>query len=445
VHPSKFRQPTHRFDILSIFDQQIVSPQTSKQRFLQYIQPLNQDYRRSFYRLIPDSTMSLPRSERTIPASFPLFGALPRELRVQIWTDALPGSRIIYVERHLFNKEKDEKGNDERKEETQEPTYFTSPSPNKSVTTLLDTCKESRAVVMKHYSRIFPYSSTWFSFAEDFLYLDWGWRYFSTPYSPAHFTPSYPQDPISRWYGHPVCDKKMASQVRNLVLCTRHRQFPARTSYERWLVTEVLSVFTGTKVLVMGNQFHGRFESREELVWLGDEVSVELVEGRTQHPTRNIYTQWPFNCSILWRDRGEYAKCLPLVDSYHMKEWQQSINRHEMPKIFKKSITTAALKRSLLEICGADNIGWATMNLDWDFVTGIRWYEGGLSLSQQIAFLRLVLARIETNYSMDCQGCVRGQLYGDILPMIKRIEEMEAEQEGLELIIAEAEQMNWAD
>jgi hypothetical protein len=66
---------------------------------------------------------------RGLATSFPLFGALPKELRSRIWIDALPGPRIIYVQRHPFNKEEDEKGEADRQRYIQEPTYFRSPAP----------------------------------------------------------------------------------------------------------------------------------------------------------------------------------------------------------------------------------------------------------------------------------------------------------------------------
>lgn len=53
----------------------------------------------------------MPDLDTSIPAiSFALFDHLPKELRLDIWMHALPGPRIIYVERHLVNAEEDKKG-----------------------------------------------------------------------------------------------------------------------------------------------------------------------------------------------------------------------------------------------------------------------------------------------------------------------------------------------
>lgn len=102
----------------------------------------------------------------------------------------------------------------------------------------------------------------------------------------------------------------------------------------------------------------------------------------------------------------------------------------DIPKIVRKSITTAALKRKLVEICGSEDIVWKIRSLNWDFIAGERLYDGELDLSQQIASLELVLERIFTEFASDEQGCeVRGGLADEILPMIERIEEIKAERE----------------
>lgn len=95
------------------------------------------------------------------------------------------------------------------------------------------------------------------------------------------------------------------------MVCTGNRYFT--NSYESWLIDSVLSVFTGVKVLVMGNQFHSRDESGEELVWMGNELRDELVESGTQCPIDAIYASCSiFKSSILRRDRGEYTECTRL-------------------------------------------------------------------------------------------------------------------------------------
>lgn len=94
--------------------------------------------------------------------SLPSFNYLPKELRLQVWKSALPDPRIIYVQRLLTS------GNDpnliwdqgHNGMTPQEPTHFTSASPNDLLMPFFLACKESYSIVTKEYSIIFPASST---------------------------------------------------------------------------------------------------------------------------------------------------------------------------------------------------------------------------------------------------------------------------------------------
>jgi len=106
-----------------------------------------------------------------VTTSFPLFSQLYEELRLQIWIYALPGSRIVYVKRHLVDKEQDAKESHKRsRPETPYATYFSSPSPQADIPSLLLTCVESKKMVQRFYKYIFP--GTWFDYERDYLYLD---------------------------------------------------------------------------------------------------------------------------------------------------------------------------------------------------------------------------------------------------------------------------------
>lgn len=80
-----------------------------------------------------------------------------------------------------------------------------------------------------------------------------------------------------------------------------------------------------------------------------------------------------------------------------------------MPKIVRMNITSAALKKRLLEICGSEENMRKLESMDWAFVKGEHDYSGELDLSQRLVFLKLVLSRISIKEAVDCQGFeVRG-------------------------------------
>ena len=106
-----------------------------------------------------------------LATSFPRFSHLPQELREQIWISTLPGPRLVYIERHLVDKELDAKEPHKRpRPVTPYATYFSSPSPQADILSLLITCTESRQVVRRFYKCVFP--GTWLDYDRDYLYLD---------------------------------------------------------------------------------------------------------------------------------------------------------------------------------------------------------------------------------------------------------------------------------
>lgn len=78
------------------------------------------------------------------PTSFTWFPKLPRELRMMIWKQTLPGPRILELEYHHGRFEHDG------------PVmqgHFTSPSP---LHVILATCQESRHAALNQYNLTFP-------------------------------------------------------------------------------------------------------------------------------------------------------------------------------------------------------------------------------------------------------------------------------------------------
>lgn len=193
-------------------------------------------------------------------------------------------------------------------------TYFSPPSPNDSIISLLGVCNESNAVVKQHYSLIFPSSSTWISFSIDFLYLDWGNRYFSIPYSPEHFTYSWHEDYLSDRYVHAEFNVDMTRQVKNIVVYEHTWRNPRfQNTKEEWVVRDLLRIFPAVEVLVFADQLHRRDEAGEELVWWSGELGEELEgECRRKHELEEKEEdRLCLGKSILWRDWTEYGLCYP--------------------------------------------------------------------------------------------------------------------------------------
>jgi 2EXR family len=366
------------------------------------------------------------------------FSEFPKELRLQIWTDALPGPRIIYVERHLFNKKKDEtiltRGG------PPEPTYFMSPSPNESIKSLLWACKESYEVVTKHYSRIFPFSQTWFCFPKDYLYVDWGSRFWSTEYFPEDFTRApAPEERFNPGnLTRPECDPEMVGKIENLVMCSDNPYFG-----DEWLVAELLAVFTGVEVLVLADQFHGRHESAEEFVWLEGKLTDDLeVE---KQPYLDLDAKSALISSLPWRCFGEYRLTKYVFESNFRREWGEKMKGtgRKIPKLLKKAVATRALKEALLEICGSEQNYWKLCDHGRQPRAGWPQYSEHLSLSQQIAFLELAQGRLGSEYPGDGPGRgLRGSCWQDLEPLFQRLDALIAESVFEELLIRDAEEMN---
>jgi hypothetical protein len=406
----------------------------------------------------------MPHLGSNVPAmmGFPLFNHLPKELRVQIWESALPGPRIIYVQRVLTSGDNHESvwGPARRNGTTPgEPSHFMSASPNDSLMPLFLACKESHSVITKEYSVIFPASSTWFSFSTDFLYLDWGMIHDDKGmgYSAENFTASYVDEDELGIFKSPEIDENVAKRVRNLVV---HDNWRWPELLESWLVNDVLRVFSGVEVLVMADRLHHADDVVKKLVWLrgelGDESRwlSELWSRENGDEERGLHDEpkaeqghrrW-LGELLLWRDRAQHAFCRDIVPSLLEKAWNGRrvlTGRRELPAIFRKSVTTAEVKKKLLKICGSEDDFQKLDGLDSDFVEGGKKYGGPLDLSQQIAYLNLALDRLLPKYTIDGHGNTEpseNKYY--ISDTVAKIEDLWREA-TMDQLISEAEEMDY--
>lgn len=286
---------------------------------------------------------------------------------------------------------------------------------------------------------------TWFDFERDFFYVDWGRQYHGVPYSPRHFTESFSDDCWAEMYAHPEIEEDVARKVRNLVVYNRAQFAFLMRRKEDWLV-RLLGVFTGVKVLVMADQSHDVHESGEELVWLRGELGDELREVSESGVIKEECYRLSLRNLLLWRDGTQYGQCQYVDQRYFERDWYQYAVTEscEIPEIIMRSVTTSKLKNRLLSICGSEDNFRELEGLDWEFVMGEHGYDGDLDLSQQIAYLELVLERISTEVVSDDEGCaVEGALLQDIPFLVARIDKLLFEWEMTELVISEAEQIVW--
>jgi hypothetical protein len=96
-----------------------------------------------------------------------------------------------------------------------------------------------------------------------------------------------------------------------------------------------------------------------------------------------------------------WGKKLPLlhVRSYStLYRAHSDINNNDTVQLYS---ATDAVKKQILEVCGSLGKARKLASLAWGFVMGEHQYNGDLDLSQQIAYLELVMARISTRVDCD--------------------------------------------
>lgn len=387
--------------------------------------------------------------------SFHRFGDLPLELRTHIWKLALPGPRIVQLQRHLKSGESVQDfqktyGRTGPGPIQPEPTHFVSPSPKGSILSLAHACQESYSIVAKRYSLIAP--STWFCFAIDFLYLDWGCRDLTTvSFQPQNFASTFPND--LGMFRKPEFDQSFLAQVRNIVV---HGSGHANRAMleEQWLVNNLLRLFTGVQKLVLADKFYDTYENGEELVWLkrklgaerGWAARAEKSEGKTPKRKDRISPLSPRKL-FLWDDPWRYRTCVKRIDRQRFERlWLQhaATKDRPVPKVSWRCMATANVRKRFLGICGSEDRFSKLEKLTWEWVIDGE-YVGDLTLSQQIAYLELVLGRLLSQYEILLQGDgdVRREPSRNIAPVISRLDALVAEREMMEVITSEAEEMVW--
>lgn len=304
------------------------------------------------------------------------------------------------------------------------PTHFMSPSSDNPITSMTQTCRESRFVAMEEYFLLFPDSPLWFSSA-DFLHIDFAGLPHALPYDYRHFIPKMSINQPSRLlclirYAQARFDEKLLAKVKNLAV-NEQKIKPGDPEFN-WptLVACLKFVFPGAELIVVADQlFNTCHEECEELEWtrgqIGDEMSSPSLPEEAMHGEswresdierehRHLFTSlllWTrpsFNYKVL-KDRnmreGQIAEIQPAP-------WIDIHDRAKQPTIIRKSIITARTKRWLIRICGSEENFLVLADLDWQYVTGDQEYKGPLSLSQQLMYLQLMLAR--TKADIDDKG-----------------------------------------
>lgn len=310
-----------------------------------------------------------------------------------------------------------------------EPSYFMSPKSSDQILSLVQTCQESRHLVQESYTLLFPVSSTWFSFEKDFLYLDFNKSPHILDVLPRSFTESL-HDPqhmpnhleLARYLPKKY-DEILIKRVKKLVLGDVDEAFCGGRRHADIFRKKLLAVFTGVEVLAFVDRVAKfSYEAGEELVWLRGEIGEELVAKSSLEITPTVWSWRGQDFDLeqgyraLWRDiqlwetrTHRYSFEVPVEDIFI--EGLEAATRQPTPVVVKKIITTANVKRRLLQICGSEDNLRALGGLNWNFVAGMDTYHGSLTYSQQILFLELVMDMISVVCHQVCKGkreCCKG-------------------------------------
>jgi hypothetical protein len=291
-------------------------------------------------------------------------------------------------------------------------------------------------VVTQQYSLLFPASATWFSFARDFLHLDFGLSPHVVPYGIQDFTTGLPPQPL--WPGNPTreparfkarrflrprFDQQLLARVRNVVVndeiyISMHRAMQVTLGPDWSRAISIMNVFRGLEVYVIADQlFNICHEDGEELVWirgqLGDELSSLSLSREYQRGTefrRELEAEQEYRHLLtdllLWKRPPVKYSVLDDRDVAQLaREWSINSRGRRLPTVVRKSITTAKIKDALLTICGSEDNFQGLTGLHWLYVRGRRDYKGSLDLSQQLGFLELLLEMTTADIDNNCQTC----------------------------------------
>ena len=309
---------------------------------------------------------------------FTKFNELPKEIRLLIWEQALPGPRIVHLQRHLLrsydttrvwsdksiedvddegwprffdvrweDSDAEEMSDDDREERRfgpeDPPRGFRSQSPESTAPALVFVCRESLEVAARFYTKAFgddyAFPETWFDFEIDTLYLDWGWHGVSdTPFGAADF-------------GDDVL------KVKHLALYNSRDDYQLRgTEENEGLVCEILDEFCNLETLTLVNRRHDESgEKTSDLVFM-DPMDLLIWQQYRGCNTPDV-DMTKLNLCIEELLEAEAHLSQMTIDWGELKpiktqRRQDRIPPWEMPKINRKIITTQYMKELLELISG---------------------------------------------------------------------------------------------
>jgi hypothetical protein len=292
----------------------------------------------------------------------------------------------------------------------------------------------------------------------DFLYLDFGQWPHVVKYTPESFLNSLlrPDVPYRREHVRPKFDARYIKMIKNLALSTtRFYQFIVDNDE---FVKDLWTVFSGVETIVLADPLHNLCsEVKEEFVWMKSKqqntpsLKEEYEKNVQQESSENANMQC-LRELFLWRGTGhDVREDGTKIDEFEEKlERTAAIFRPTPPKIIRNGITTAKIKKRLLNICGSED-GFQQLNgLDITFLRRRHRHEYSSSLnrSQLISFLEMALERITTSCGRkQGLGCFIEEgsqsLQEDVPEILYWLDELGAGFEGM--ILREAEEGGWEE
>lgn len=302
------------------------------------------------------------------------FNDLPKEIRLLIWKEALPGPRIIHLQSYqllsyyttrVWSDKSIEEVNDEgvptffdapwggsgTEEEffnamfsfnmgENRPCGFRSQNPSHTVPNIACVCRESLEVVERFYTKAFgswnAFPETWFDFEVDTLYLDWGWNSNGMQFSASDFAGEAPR-------------------VKHLALYQAKDDYHVTNpgDYEDFMC-EIFVDFNNLKTLTLVNKRHKPNES-DSLVFM-EPVDLLIWQGYEKKTSPDIDLTRLDACIDDWLDSDTFDSPITMdwdeLERFR-KQWAENrIPPWKMPYINRRIITTDVMKGMLGEIAG---------------------------------------------------------------------------------------------
>ena len=422
-----------------------------------------------------------------------------------IWSYALPGPRIVYIQRHPapapplncaqpddWDIQQSYFSSDNDFELTK--FFFSSTSPASLIAALLCTCSESRTITRKRYSTLYPYvdyedrngaacsksfevvdsrvKPTWFDFETDWLYLDWG-HINTNSLGPHNYDAfalglehtqsefvllEHKATPIAGFRAKDISKILVYNYGSSRYLHTFERD----TAEDR--LKFVLRTFTSVKEVIIADPIHGRDAHSDELEWLFGDLPRGLENASTDGVEQAQYLldlaeeNWDIvNHSIMAPDFQWKCQESSFSLQHFVNEWNtsRSTRTRQGPTIARKIITRSSTKNTLLAIFGCEETlrqqlpayKWLSNVPDLPLPNIAMQQPNLLSLHNQIALFELVRANIGTDYEDEL---LRGEFEIDaherILYLSDKIDRLNFEsrlepRSWEEVLVSEAEEM----